>query len=221
MIDLAQKKSDVGYQYKKDLFQTGNTAAEAAVKQKYDAAIAVARSDQEKAKLQQEKDLKLREIAAMNKPPAGIQVANMLLSADPNMSKPEALRQGFLITQGGDLKNQQLEATKVKAFEDARAKIETEWKKMPESMMRTSKDPKSIEKYNNWKQGMEDTIEKERKYIMTSGAGGLPQALLSPSGAAPSATPTAGGYTVMTGGKVFNFPTQAAADAFKQASGAK
>jgi hypothetical protein len=42
-IDLAQKKSDVGYQYKKDLFGTGNTAAEAAIKQKYDAAIAVAR----------------------------------------------------------------------------------------------------------------------------------------------------------------------------------
>lgn len=219
MIDLAQKKSDVGYQYKKDLFQTGNTAAEAAIKQKYDAAIAVARSDQEKAKLAQEKELKLREIAAMNKPPAGIQVANMLLSADPTMSKPEALRQGFLITQGGDLKRDQLDAKKVKDFEEAKAKLEKQWDAKPESMLANSTNPKSVEKYNKWKADKEAEINRAKEQILGAPAGGLPQALMAPSGAAPSATPATGGYTVMAGGKVYTFPTQAAADAFKQKAG--
>jgi len=218
-IDLAQKKADVGYQYKKDLYQTGNTAAEAAIKQKYDAAIAVARSDQEKAKLQQEKELKLREIAAMNKPPAGIQVANMLLSADPTMSKPEALRQGFLITQGGDLKTQQLDAKKVKDFEEAKAKIEKQWDARPEAMLGNSKKPESLEKYNKWKTDKDAEINRAKEQILGAPAGGLPSALLSPTGAAPSATPAPGGYTVMAGGKVYTFPTQEAANAFKQKAG--
>jgi hypothetical protein len=228
MIDLAQKKSDVGYQYKKDLFGTGNAAAEAAIKQKYDAAIQVARTDQDKLKLAQERDLELKKldmerqkIGAMNKPAVGIQVANMLMAADPDMSKPEALRQGFLISQGGELKTQQLDARKVKEFEDVKAKIEKQWDGKAESMLANSTNPKSVEKYNKWKMDRDAEITRARDNILGAPSGGLPQALLATSGGAPSAPPAGGGYTVMAGGKVYNFPTQAAADAFKQASGAK
>ena len=217
-IELAQKKADVGYQYKNDLYNTGKTAAAEAIKQKYDAAIAVARSDQEKAKLLQEKELKLRELAVMKQPPVGIQVANMLMSADPNMTKPEALRQGFLITQGGDLKTQQLDAKKVKDFEEAKAKIEKQWEGKAESMLGNSTNPKSVEKYNKWKQDKDAEISRARDQILGSPSGGLPSALTTPTGA-PSAPPAAGGYTVMAGGKVYTFPSQEAANAFKQKAG--
>ena len=221
MIDLAQRKSDTGYQYKKDLFQTGNVAAEAAIKQKYDAAIQVASTDQDKLKLAQERDLKLKELAVMKQPAVGIQVANMLMSANKDLSKEEALRQGFLIAQGGDLKSQQLDARKIKDFETVAAKLEEEWNKKPESMLGNSKKPESIEKYNKWKQDKENAIETKRKDILGPASGGLPQALLTPSSATSSAPPTAGGYTVTAGGMVHSFPTQAAADAFRKASGAK
>jgi hypothetical protein len=227
-IELAQKKADVGYQYKSDQYNVGKTAAEAAIKQRYDAAIAVARTDQEKLKLAQEKELELKKLAiegqkvgAMNKPAVGIQVANMLMEANKDLSKEEALRQGFLISQGGDLKTQQLDARKIKDFEDARAKIEKQWEGKSESMLGNSTNPKSVEKYNKWKADRDAAIADARKDILGAPAGGLPQALLAPTGGAPSAPPTTGGYTVMAGGKVYNFPTQAAADAFKQASGAK
>ena len=226
-IELAQKKADVGYQYKSDQYNVGKTAAEAAIKQKYDAAIAVARTDQDKLKLAQEKELELKKlgierekIGVMKQPAVGIQVANMLMASNPELSKEEALRQGFLISQGGDLKTQQLDARKVKDFEDARAKIEKQWEGKAESMLGNSTNPKSVEKYNKWKADRDAAIADARKDILGAPAGGLPQALLAPSGT-PSAPPTTGGYTVMAGGKVYNFPTQAAADAFKQASGAK
>jgi len=228
MIDLAQKKSDVGYQYKKDLFGTGNTAAEAAIKQKYDAAIQVARTDQDKLRLAQEKELELKKLGienqklgAMRQPAVGIQVANMLMASNKELSKEEALRQGFLIAQGGDLKTQQLDARKVKEFEDTKAKIEKQWESKPESMLGNSKKPESLEKYNKWKADRDAEITRARDNILGAPAGGLPQALLATSGGAPSAPPATGGYTVTAGGKVYNFPTQAAADAFKQASGAK
>ena len=228
MIDLAQKKSDVGYQYKKDLFGTGNAAAEAAIKQKYDAAIQVAKTDQDRIRLAQEKELELKKLnienqklGVMRQPAVGIQVANMLMASNKELSKEEALRQGFLIAQGGDLKTQQLDARKVKEFEDTKAKIEKQWESKPESMLGNSKKPESLEKYNKWKADRDAEINRAKDNILGPSGGGLPQALLTPSGGAPSAPPATGGYTVMAGGKVYNFPTQAAADAFKQASGAK
>jgi hypothetical protein len=187
MIDLAQRKSDTGYQYKKDLFQTGNVAAESAIKQKYDAMIAVAGDDEKRAKLAQERDLKLKELAVMKQPAVGIQVANMLMASNKDLTKEEALRQGFLIAQGGDLKSQQLDARKVKDFEDTKAKLDKVWDAKPESMLEFSPNPKSVEKYNKWKLNKEAAIETERNRILGPASGGLPQALLAPSGT-PSAS---------------------------------
>jgi hypothetical protein len=88
-------------------------------------------------------------------------------------------------------------------------------------MLGNSTNPKSVEKYNKWKLDKDAEITRAKDQILGAPAGGLPQALLATSGNAPSAPPATGGYTVTAGGKVFSFPTQAAADAFKQASGAK
>jgi hypothetical protein len=228
MIDLAQRKSDTGYQYKKDLFQTGNVAAESAIKQKYDAAIQVARTDQDKARLAQEKEFELKKLAierdkigVMRQPAVGIQVANMLMETNKGLSKEEALRQGFLIAQGGDLKTQQLDVRKIAEFQDAKSKIDKAWEGKIGAIYETvpPKNEKQAEQYKRWKETKDAEIEKVRSEILKKASGGLPEALAAQ--ATPSAPPTAGGYTVMAGGKVYNFPTQAAADAFKQASGAK
>ena len=219
MIDLAQRKTDVGYQYKKDLFQTGNVAAEAAIKQKYDAMISVAQGDQAKAKLAQERDLKLKELAvegqkanAMRINPA-LQIAEAIQKADPK--RLEAIREGVASVYGN--KTGQTDAALLGAYRD-------EMKDATEAHL---KDMRQFQK--NEKQAWKDDYGKKldginREYakygIGPLASKGLPAAVPPPS-ATPSAPPTAGGYTVTAGGMVHSFPTQAAADAFKKASGAK
>jgi hypothetical protein len=219
MIDLAQRKSDVGYQYKKDLYQTGNTAAEAAIKQKYDAAISVARTDQEKLKLAQEKDLELKKldmerqrIAAMRINPA-LQIADAIQKADPE--RLTAIREGLASVYGN--KTGQADAALLGQYERAIKEHDTKFKDDPRQYQKAEKQA--------WKTEQAAALEGINKHYAKYGIGplaekGLPSAVPPPS-ANPSAPPTAGGYTVMVGGRVFNFPTQAAADEFKQASGAK
>ena len=218
MIDLAQRKTDTGYQYKKDLFQTGNVAAEAAIKQKYDAAIAVARSDQEKLKLAQEKDLELKKLAmegqkvgAMRINPA-LQIADAIQKASPERLK--AIEQGIAGVYGN--KSGQTDAALLGKYEAAVKAVNEKY--LEKDMRQYKKDEKAA-----WKADYERDLKAVNENYAQYGVGplagkGLPSAVPS---ASPSAPPTAGGYTVTAGGKVYNFPTQAAADAFKQASGAK
>ena len=218
MIDLAQRKSDTGYQYKKDLFQTGNVAAESAIKQKYEAAIAVAQSDQAKAKLAQERDLELKKLAmerdkigAMRINPA-LQIADAIQKADPE--RLTAIREGLASVYGN--KTGQTDAALLGKYEAAVKAVNEKY--LEKDMRQYKKGEKEA-----WKADYDRDLEAVNKNYAQYGVGplagkGLPAA--APS-ATPSAPPTAGGYTVMAGGKVYNFPTQAAADAFKQASGAK
>jgi hypothetical protein len=218
MIDLAQRKSDVGYQYKKDLFQTGNVAAEAAIKQKYDAAIQVARTDQDKLKLAQERDLELKKLAmegqkvgAMRINPA-LQIADAIQKADPERLK--AIEQGIAGVYGN--KSGQTDAALLGKYEAAVKAVNEKY--LEKDMRQFKKGEKEA-----WKADYDRDLEAVNKNYAQYGVGplagkGLPSAVPS---ATPSAPPTAGGYTVTAGGKVYNFPTQAAADAFKQASGAK
>jgi hypothetical protein len=219
MIDLAQRKSDVGYQYKKDLFQTGNVAAEAAIKQKYDAAIQVAKTDQDKLKLAQERDLELKKLAmegqkvgAMRINPA-LQIADAIQKADPK--RLEAIREGLASVYGN--KTGQTDAALLGAYERAIKVVTDEFKDDPRSLM---KDKRAA-----WEKDKASALERiNRDYakygIGPLASGGLPSAVPPPS-ATPSAPPAAGGYTVTAGGMVHSFPTQAAADAFRKASGAK
>jgi hypothetical protein len=218
MIDLAQRKSDTGYQYKKDLFQTGNVAAESAIKQKYEAAIAVAQSDQAKAKLAQERDLELKKLAmegqkvgAMRINPA-LQIADAIQKANPE--RLTAIREGLASVYGN--KTGQTDAALLGKYEAAIKAVNEKY--LEKDMRQFKKGEKEA-----WKADYDRDLEAVNKNYAQYGVGplagkGLPAA--APS-ATPSAPPTAGGYTVMAGGKVYNFPTQAAADAFKQASGAK
>jgi hypothetical protein len=221
MIDLAQRKSDVGYQYKKDLYQTGNTAAEAAIKQKYDAAISVARTDQEKLKLAQEKDLELKKldmerqrISAMKVNPA-LQIADALQGASPERLK--AIQEGIAGVYGN--RSGQADAALLGRYGNEIKEVNDTFEK---DMRQYKKDEKAA-----WKADYAKALENVQKDYAKYGIGplaskGLPTAApgATPS-ATPSAPPTAGGYTVTAGGMVHSFPTQAAADAFKLASGAK
>jgi hypothetical protein len=218
MIDLAQRKADVGYQYKKDLFQTGNTAAEAAIKQKYDAAISVARTDQDKLKLAQDRDLELKKLA-MEREKLGVmrinpalQIADAIQKADPE--RLTAIREGLASVYGN--KTGQADAALLGRYEAAVKAVNEKY--LEKDMRQYKKDEKAA-----WKADYDKDLEAINKNYAQYGVGplagkGLPSAVPS---ATPSAPPTAGGYTVTAGGKVYNFPTQAAADAFKQASGAK
>ena len=218
MIDLAQRKADVGYQYKKDLFQTGNTAAEAAIKQKYDAAISVARTDQDKARLAQERDLELKKLAmegqkvgAMRINPA-LQIADAIQKANPE--RLTAIREGLASVYGN--KTGQTDAALLGKYEAAVKAVNEKY--LEKDMRQYKKDEKAAWK-TDYDRDLKAVNENYAQYGVGPLAGkGLPSAVPS---ATPSAPPTAGGYTVTAGGKVYNFPTQAAADAFKQASGAK
>ena len=219
MIDLAQRKSDTGYQYKKDLFQTGNVAAESAIKQKYEAAIAVAQGEQAKAKLAQERDLELKKLAmegqrvgAMRINPA-LQIADAIQNASPE--RLAAIEQGIAGVYGN--KSGQADAALLGRYETS---IKTVNEKYQNDMRQYQKDKKEA-----WKADYDKDVKKIDDYYGKLGVGpsaskGLPSAVPPPS-ATPSAPPAAGGYTVTAGGMVHSFPTQAAADAFRKASGAK
>jgi len=219
MIDLAQRKSDVGYQYKKDLFQTGNVAAEAAIKQKYDAAIAVAQGEQAKAKLAQERDLELKKLAmegqrvgAMRINPA-LQIADAIQNASPERLK--AIQEGVASVYGN--KTAQGDAALLGKYGAEIKEVNDTFEK---DMRQYKKDEKAA-----WKADYAKALEGVQKDYAKYGIGplaskGLPAAVPPPN-ATPSAPPAAGGYTVTAGGMVHSFPTQAAADAFRKASGAK
>ena len=219
-IELAQKKADVGYQYKSDLYNTGKTAAADAIKQRYDAAIAVADNDQKKAKLAQDRDLELRKLAlegqrisAMKVNPA-LQIADALQGASPERLK--AIQEGIAGVYGN--RSGQADAALLGRYETSIAKANERF--LEKDDRRYKKAEKQAWK-DDYAKRLEEIDQEYAKYgIGPLASKGLPAAVPPPS-ATPTATPTAGGYTAMVGGRVFNFPTQAAADAFKQASGAK
>jgi len=186
MIDLAQRKSDTGYQYKKDLFQTGNTAAEAAIKQKYDAAIQVARTDQDKLKLAQEKDLELKKlamegqrIAAMRINPA-LQIADAIQNASPERLK--AIEQGISGVYGN--KSAQGDAALLGRYGNEIKEVNDTFEK---DMRQYKKDEKAA-----WKADYAKALENVQKDYAKYGIGplaskGLPAAV---PGATPSAAPS-------------------------------
>jgi len=111
MLDVGQKKADIGYQQKMDIYGVGETAEATALKEKYAAAISLESNALKKAelaqqldlelkKLSQQKDLELRKIgvdsartAAMNKPPVFQQIYAELQALNPNGDKAKLFEQ--------------------------------------------------------------------------------------------------------------------------------
>jgi hypothetical protein len=100
MLDVAQKKADIGYQHKLDVYGAGESAEAAAIKERYAAAINRENNTLEKQKLAQQMDLELQklavhkqQVAAMNRPPAFQQIYSELQRLNPTADKAKLLDQ--------------------------------------------------------------------------------------------------------------------------------
>lgn len=102
MFDVMQKKADVGYQQKMDVFGAGESAEAAAIKAKYEAAINRETNNLKKAELAQQMELKLQElaihkqqVAAMNRPESWQKIYAELQTLNPGAKKEDLLKQAM------------------------------------------------------------------------------------------------------------------------------
>jgi hypothetical protein len=129
MLEVGQKKADIGYQQKMDIYGAGESAEAAAIKDKYAAAINRSTNQFEREKLasQMEMDLKKLEAdkartAAMNKPETYEKIYAELQRLNPNASKADLLTQATIIS--GINRTESVDAKNSKAYIDAKEKID-------------------------------------------------------------------------------------------------
>jgi hypothetical protein len=129
MLDVGQKKADIGYQQKMDIYGAGESAEAAAIKDKYAAAINRSTNQFEREKLAQDLDLKLKQLeadkartAAMNKPETYEKIYAELQRLNPNASKADLLTQATIIS--GINRTESVDAKNSKAYIDAKEKID-------------------------------------------------------------------------------------------------
>lgn len=122
-IELAQKKEDVGYGYKKESFGLGLKAMEDAIKRKYDAAISQSNDNLEREKLKQQKEAELARLNQMRVNPV-LQLASALQGATPE--KRDAILQSAGLMYG----NRQTgsDAALLKDYETAITKVRDAYK---------------------------------------------------------------------------------------------
>lgn len=100
MLEVGQKKADIGYNQSLDVMGAGDAAKAAALKERYAAAIASTSNALQKEKLAQDLKLELaklevhkQQVAAMNKPPAFQQIYSELQRLQPNADKTKLFNQ--------------------------------------------------------------------------------------------------------------------------------
>jgi hypothetical protein len=97
-IDLAQKKEDVGYGFKKESYGLGLKAMEDAIKRKYDSAIALENNTLKREELKQQKEAELARLAQMRINPA-LQIAAAFQAAKTPEQR-EAIEKGVASVYG-------------------------------------------------------------------------------------------------------------------------
>jgi len=221
MFDVANKKADIGYQQKTDVFNVGENAEAAAIKEKYAAAINREADTLKKAELAQQMELKLKElaihkqqVAAMNKPPAFQQIYTELQRLQPNADKNKLFQQAVSMA-GLSSKQDSAEAQMLDKLNDAIKQYDTAEAKLNFVKMT---DPKQYALDKAALDKKRDETEKLRSqlYARISGGQGLPDLVNQPTPA-----PDTGAYTVSAGGKTYNFPNAEAAEKFKRDAGVK
>jgi len=125
MLDISQKKADVGYQQKMDVFGAGESAEAAAIKARYEAAINHEANTFEKQKLAQQMELELKKLAAdkertavMNKPAAFQQIYTELQRLQPDADKSKLFQQAVSMA-GLSAKQDSAEAQMLDKLNDA------------------------------------------------------------------------------------------------------
>jgi hypothetical protein len=132
MFDVANKKSDIGYQQKMDVFNAGEGAEAAAIKEKYAAAINRSTNQMERDKLAQEMKLALERNAIDRARTAAMHINPLLQTAEAIRSAktPEDAKriQDLFSRQYGD-KMGGLALQAKKAYDDAAADIDKSFEK--------------------------------------------------------------------------------------------
>jgi len=219
MLDVGQKKADIGYTQSLEAMGAGDAAKAAALKEQYAAAIASSNNEMEKAKLAQDLKLKLAQLevekqrtSAMHINPM-LQVAEALKNASPEDRK---IIEGLHAAQYGNKASLQAAQTQQMIGNDL-ADIDKAYKEDPR-LIGALPGAKPEAKADFAK--MQEEIEKKKNKViaryLNPATQGLPELA-----AKQEAAPSAGGYTVTVGGKTFAFPTQEDADKFKRDAGAK
>ena len=123
-IDLAQKKEDIGYGFKKESYGLGLKAMEEAIKRKYDSAIALETNNLKREELKQQKEMELKRIANMHINPA-LQIAAALQAAKTPEQK-EAIMQGIAGVYGN--RSTGTDAALLRDYETAITKVRDAYK---------------------------------------------------------------------------------------------
>jgi hypothetical protein len=195
MLDVSQKKADLGYQQKMDVFGAGEGAEAAAVKARYEAAINRETNTLEKQKLAQQMELALKNLAAdkertaaMNKPPAFQQIYTELQRLQPDADKSKLFQQAVSMA-GLSAKQDSAEAQMLDKLNDAIKQYDAAEAKLNFVKMT---DPKQYAIDKGALDKKRDETEKLRSQLYSRiGGGGLPDL----NKANPAASTAAPGQT--------------------------
>lgn len=230
MLEVGQKKADLGYQQKMDVFGAGESAEAAAIKDKYAAAINRSSNDMEKQrlaqqmdlelkKLAQQKDLEMRKIgadnartAAMNKPETYQNIYAELQRLNPTASKAELLSQATVYA--GINRTESVDVQILKQVNDEVKQLDAAQEKLNFVKMT---DPEQYKLAKNEIDKRRANAEAMRAQLVARS--GMGQGL--PALAEQNTSKTGDSYTVSAGGKTYSFPNAEAAAQFKRDAGVK
>jgi hypothetical protein len=152
MLEMGQKKADIGYQQKMDVYGAGESAEAAAIKERYAAAINRSTNEMEKQKLAQQMDMELKkleqskelsmaelavrkqQVAAMNKPETYQKIYSELQRLNPGSKQEDLLKQALSLSglsARQDSADAQLMGKMQQAIKDIEAKPEYKFLAIP------------------------------------------------------------------------------------------
>jgi hypothetical protein len=221
MLDVGQKKADIGYQQKMDIYGAGESAEAAALKEKYAAAINRSTNDMEKQKLAQDLDLKLKQLEVDKARTAAMRINPLLevANAIQNAKTPEARKiiEDLHAAQYGNRAAAQAAQLEEKIGREFIAIDKSYEKDMRHVGSFANATPESKAKFKEMQDEIQTKKDKVAGRYYSDAGKGLPDL----AKANPTAPPTGGGYTVSAGGKTYSFPTAEDAEKFKRDAGVK
>ena len=219
MLDVGQKKADIGYQQKMDIYGAGESAEAAAIKDKYAAAINRSTNQFEREKLAEQREMDLKKLALQERQIGAMHINPLLQisNAIGNAKTPEEaqrIKDLFAAQYGnrGDLQAAQINEKIGNDFAD----IDKAYKEDPRRI--GGLPGAKAESQAKFKE-MQAEIQDQKTKVLERYGKGTGKGLPDLAKANPTAAPTGGGYTVSAGGKTYNFPTAEDAEKFKREAG--
>jgi hypothetical protein len=220
MLDVGQKKADIGYQQKMDIYGAGESAEAAAIKDKYAAAINRSTNQFEREKLAEQREMDLKKLALQERQIGAMHINPLLQisNAIGNAKTPEEKQriQDLFAAQYGNRAAAQAAQLEEKIGREFIA-IDKSYEK---DMRHVGSFPTATAESKAKFKEMQDEIQTKKdkvagRYYSDAGKG------LPDLAKANSSAPETGGYTVSAGGKTYSFPNAEAAEKFKRDAGVK